>query len=94
MSHALIGPLLCNTLKVGFRQFDWMATTSGFRRVGMVRGFKKGSRNVVLGAEQSTHCLGQIWTNSLGHGVLRTADAVLSRTRRRDCRFQAENSGR
>jgi len=33
--------LLRNTLKVGFRQFDWMATTSGFRRLGMVRGSKR-----------------------------------------------------
>jgi len=41
MSHVLIGPLLCNTLKVGFRQFDRKSITSGFRRVGMVRGSKR-----------------------------------------------------
>jgi hypothetical protein len=37
--------------------------------VGNGSWIKKGSRNVVLGAAQSTHCLGQIWINSLGHGA-------------------------
>ena len=37
--------------------------------------------------------LRRIWTNRLGRGMLRTGDAVLSRARRRDCRFQADSSG-
>ena len=37
--------------------------------VGNGLWIKEGSRNVVLGAAQSTHHFGRIWTNSLGPGI-------------------------